>query len=260
MGKGLLCLFGKHDWRGCKCRKCGLLRDERHEWTTGWGSSTQRCKCLECGTTRNIHHDFRKNCSVCSVCGKTLSEEDTQHQWWGGCKCHLCGREREHLWAGGCTCTRCHLTRDEGHDWRGCKCARCHSTRDEGHDWKGCKCARCHLTNDEGHDWGHDCTTCRLCYKRRVAEHDWTQDCRNCARCHESQETSHVWRDGRCTTCSMTEKEYQETVRYREVQEAARRGNGKGQSLWEIWLHRLCLTVATSGLIRRRARRTSSYQ
>ena len=38
---------GNHDWDGCKCRHCGLERDEQHDWD--W------CKCRRCGKERNIH-------------------------------------------------------------------------------------------------------------------------------------------------------------------------------------------------------------
>ena len=36
----MACLFG-HKWDGCKCTRCGKLRNEQHNWKT--------CKCYRCG-------------------------------------------------------------------------------------------------------------------------------------------------------------------------------------------------------------------
>lgn len=189
MKNRLLCLIGKHDWLGCTCMKCGMHRDEGHEWMAGWGGWKETCKCGRCGATRDVHHDFSKDCRVCSVCGKSLSEEDAQHDFFFACRCRLCGKDTEHQWNGGCKCTRCNSTRDEGHAW------------------------------------GEDCAECWRCHKRRTIEHDWTRDCRHCARCRVIREVVHLWRDGHCSACSVTEKEYLDTIRYRELQDAVDRRN-----------------------------------
>lgn len=110
MKKGLFCVVGKHDWLGCTCIKCGTRRDEGHDWNTGWGGWKETCKCGRCGATRDIHHDFSKDCRVCSLCGKFLSEEDAHHDWQFTCRCRLCGKDREHQWNGGCVCERCRAT------------------------------------------------------------------------------------------------------------------------------------------------------
>lgn len=41
---GIKCLFGTHTWSGCKCSKCGKLRDEGHLWAGD--------KCHVCGKQR----------------------------------------------------------------------------------------------------------------------------------------------------------------------------------------------------------------
>ena len=42
----MACLFG-HKWNGCKCEKCGKVRDEGHEFVSVPGSS--KTKCAKCG-------------------------------------------------------------------------------------------------------------------------------------------------------------------------------------------------------------------
>ncbi len=84
----ILCKFGKHKWQGCKCEKCGALRDFDHDFSyynpqavKKYGSS---CKCRRCGKVR-----------------------DQDHNWWG-CKCNDCGK-----------------IRDEKHDYLNGICKRC---------------------------------------------------------------------------------------------------------------------------------------
>jgi len=45
----MACIFF-HKWVGCKCEKCGEVRDTGHEW--------EGCKCKVCGTVRNTGHDW----------------------------------------------------------------------------------------------------------------------------------------------------------------------------------------------------------
>lgn len=85
----LLCMLGKHDWQGCKCEKCGTVRDSDHEFyeDRSYGrccSCTCRicgkkidkdhywigCKCNDCGKTRDEEHTFENG--ICSVCGKEI--------------------------------------------------------------------------------------------------------------------------------------------------------------------------------------------
>ena len=128
------CAIGIHKWTGCKCGKCGKVRDKNHKWGG--------CKCWDCGKTREQDHNWIRDCEKCDRCGQV--------------------RTGVHLW-NGCTCTKCDKARDEEHDWNGCTCTRCRKTRWEGHDWSGCKCSKCGKTRDEGHDWGYD--ECRKCGK-----------------------------------------------------------------------------------------------
>ena len=119
-----------HDWDGCKCKRCGTVRNEGHEW--------DGCKCKRCGETR-----------------------DEQHEW-AGCSCNRCGAEKAHDWDG-CKCKRC----GKEHDWkcwefsfgdevfrRDYECKRCRIYGYEDcvhglHDWDGCVCRRC----GKEHDW-----------------------------------------------------------------------------------------------------------
>jgi hypothetical protein len=81
------CLFGSHEWEGCKCMSCGHVRDIEHRWS--------RCKC--------------------DLCGKTREVEESNHAW-DGCKCSLCGKTRDwgHVWGPHC-CSKCgtRLSADE---------------------------------------------------------------------------------------------------------------------------------------------------
>jgi len=56
----------KHDWNGCECRRCGLGRNEQHEWELSF--DWDECWCKWCGSKGN--HD------------------------WDGCKCKRCGKIR----------------------------------------------------------------------------------------------------------------------------------------------------------------------
>ncbi|NLI52885.1 MAG: hypothetical protein GX417_01015 [Clostridiales bacterium] len=89
-----------HKWDGCKCKRCGKVRDEQHDW--------EGCKCKRCGKTRDEGHDWDLCKGKCKRCGKACDE---QHDW-DGCKCKRCGK-----------------VRDEQHDWDGCQCTRCGKTR-----------------------------------------------------------------------------------------------------------------------------------
>jgi len=78
----LKCLFG-HQWNGCKCERCGEIRDEQHDWNG--------CKCKRCGKTRDEQHDWDLCKGKCKRCGKT---QPKQHDW-DGCKCKRCGETRK---------------------------------------------------------------------------------------------------------------------------------------------------------------------
>ncbi|MDR0333690.1 MAG: hypothetical protein LBI15_09525 [Dysgonamonadaceae bacterium] len=103
-----ICTKIDHDWDGCKCFRCGKVRDEQHDW--------EGCICNRCGKDR---HDWG-DCE-CKRCGKV-------HDWIG-CKCIRCGQEH-HDWGeggahyhdvagghGGCTiyyyCNKCGAMKSE---------------------------------------------------------------------------------------------------------------------------------------------------
>jgi hypothetical protein len=128
MTTSLKCLFGLHQWDGCRCGRCGKTRDKGpgfvgllaaplHDWT-------KNCeKCARCGKERGKdHHDWSKNCQRCWRCG---AERTGAHRW-KGCKCWRCGQNKDHDWAADCEkCACCGVERTDTHQWKGCKCERC---------------------------------------------------------------------------------------------------------------------------------------
>jgi len=117
------CLFG-HQWDGCKCTRCGAIRDEGHKW--------DGCKCTRCGANRDEGHN------------------------WDGCKCIRCGviRGEGHDWdlcAG--KCKKCGQSCPKKHDFRSVsgKCVKVCSVcgeRNIEHNWDGYKCTRCGATSE----------------------------------------------------------------------------------------------------------------
>lgn len=83
----LKCIVGFHSWDGCKCKKCGKIRDKEHEVTADCGI------CSKCGQTfSDNEHDWSKDCDKCAICGK---KRENQHLWLKNCeKCSLCGKVR----------------------------------------------------------------------------------------------------------------------------------------------------------------------
>ena len=55
----LSCKLLGHKWNGCKCKRCGFIRE--HDW--------RGCKCSQCGEKRNKEHDWYG--LNCRKCGKT---------------------------------------------------------------------------------------------------------------------------------------------------------------------------------------------
>jgi uncharacterized protein (TIGR02145 family) len=56
------CLIGIHNWNGCKCFKCGKVRNDQHHW--------KKCMCTQCGKVRNEQHDLKDG--LCQICGQGL--------------------------------------------------------------------------------------------------------------------------------------------------------------------------------------------
>jgi hypothetical protein len=76
------CIFGFHDWsKDCeKCFKCTQTRKDQHSW--------EGCKCIKCGRIRNEGHDWSRDCEICAHCGRT---HPNSHVWQDH-KCTVCGR------------------------------------------------------------------------------------------------------------------------------------------------------------------------
>jgi len=88
------CLLSHH-WVGCRCERCGKLRDQDHPWTG--------CRCPQCGLVRNQGHDWElEGCRLhCRRCGCRGAEAHA----WNGCVCQRCGVTK-HCWIRG-ECVHC---------------------------------------------------------------------------------------------------------------------------------------------------------
>jgi hypothetical protein len=108
------CDKSRHDWRGCKCKRCNEKRDQAHEWNG--------CECSICYKTRDQDHDFGKDCEACSRC-RTKRED---HHSWDGCKCSSCGKKRDEYHARASECEKCTKCGSLGyHNWSDGKCTLC---------------------------------------------------------------------------------------------------------------------------------------
>lgn len=171
---GLMCLFGKHTWMGCKCSSCGTVREEGHDWgkdcekcivcgkTKQEAHTWNGCKCSACGRTRDKEHDWSKNCEKCATCGKTEMTINGEHMIANGaCIYCLCSEVAIKHFGWKCE-NRDGLVAAQNwaaHDWDGCKCIKCGRTRDEGHLFDGCNCKRC---GKAVHNW-NDIGACLVC-------------------------------------------------------------------------------------------------
>lgn len=63
----MACLFG-HKWEGCTCKKCGMTRDQEHDYQPVKGQCALACS--RCGTTQISHqydrHGFCQKCDALS--------------------------------------------------------------------------------------------------------------------------------------------------------------------------------------------------
>ena len=96
----LSCSLRLHSWYGCKCSKCGKVRDKHHSWK-------------------------KDDCSVCEICGKVVEH----NHLWEKDNCGLCKKcgivdEYNHSWDG-CICKKCEVKRDFGHHWVNDSCSKC---------------------------------------------------------------------------------------------------------------------------------------
>lgn len=81
------CFFGVHNWEeDCEqCSICGKQRKEAHDWNDNCEQCSicrttrenlhvgDGCKCTKCGTIKNSNHHWQ-NDNVCTQCGRTRNE------------------------------------------------------------------------------------------------------------------------------------------------------------------------------------------
>ena len=189
----LSCRIAGHQWDGCKCTRCGELRDAEHHWTG--------CKCSVCGKIRDAQHIWEGiPCHLChgekrSQFCKSLSCAQSRQGAWiiasieKNClqKCKSCGKiktgnhEMSSI-AHKCyqECLNCGFRSQPVHTWEGCICSICGEQRDKKHEWikNGCKeqCAICGKTREDDslHNWiRNGCQEqCNICGKKRES-HDF---------------------------------------------------------------------------------------
>ena len=132
------CIF--HKWDGCKCSKCGKIRETGHVYRySAKTSNAQNCVgiCEKCGLKFYQTHDMQpvpgKCFAVCTRCGFEDVPKHTFASVPGECrqKCSVCGAPGEivHTWVpveGKCEerCSVCGETREK-HDYVDGKCTRC---------------------------------------------------------------------------------------------------------------------------------------
>lgn len=210
MKKKTSCLLF-HKWDGCKCSKCGDVRDSNHSfsWVKDYISPERYCyeKCSKCGKTlKKMEHDFKRTAGqcylVCSRCGsKSVLPEHQFQNIDGQCmrRCKVCGyvesiphtmkgrKSRD----GSCEqyCTVCGYTK-AGHVW---------------HHLDGCKCDICGEINSNGrHEWtiiteGNftDIKVCDICGMRDESEKCTIEASKNRRKMQEAMERSDSLHDMR---------------------------------------------------------------
>ena len=80
---GFICNTFGHKWNGCKCARCGEVRNEQHSW--------RGCTCTLCGKVRDEQHNWNLCLGRCLQCGKM---RPPQHLWKGAA-CIRCGIKRD---------------------------------------------------------------------------------------------------------------------------------------------------------------------
>jgi hypothetical protein len=192
------CLFS-HQWKGCRCERCGALRDEGHVFELAEN------KCVE----------------VCKICGK---EGKISHKW-KGCKCEKCDALRDEghafeLAENKCVevCKICGKEGKVSHHWKGCKCECCGEQRDEAHSFEPVpgkcqeKCSVCQKTQNKEHHFkpvhGKCVNVCDVCGEEDGswnAHHSYQpapSECvEKCTVCGNSRDMKHQYANGKCTRC-----------------------------------------------------------
>jgi len=109
----LLCYFLGHEWKNCRCRRCGTPKE--HEW--------EGCKCRSCGITKDHYWQpwqylAPKSCRqdrLCKACGaRETREEHVPGKWieFGfndkrSTTCDRCGNELKQSFS---ACSNCRGT------------------------------------------------------------------------------------------------------------------------------------------------------
>ena len=128
------CKAGYHNWAGCKCSRCGLLRNEQHDLDNecrchicGQELHTwDGCKCIKC--SKEVHdRSYTYKCSKCGtvtdssmysfytrICPKC--DENISARFYI-CKCSKCGRELPHVYSGEKRCIYCNQYQDHEHNY-----------------------------------------------------------------------------------------------------------------------------------------------
>ena len=98
---GFICKYFGHKWRGCKCVRCGRIRNEGHDYRATDDPCVRVCSI--CGSRKETHIWEGSGCvKVCKTCGKTTG----QHNWHykdGQVVCG-CGATKHKLYRSICDC------------------------------------------------------------------------------------------------------------------------------------------------------------
>ena len=215
------CIFG-HKWDGCKCERCGQLRDEGHRFEYYYYNySREKCcgQCERCGKHHELPHDYQpfdRPChKKCSRCGHIIETEHDFQAVPGKCveRCTVCGKERNlpHTWKkveGKCRDV-CAVCGKEGpadtavHTWARVpgkcveRCTVCGEEHNLPHTWKKVegKCRK----------------VCEVCRKEGPVEHTWASApgrcVDTCTVCGETRHVKHRYKNGKCERCGRSIEE-----------------------------------------------------
>ena len=93
----LSCLFG-HKWNGCKCARCGEVRDTGHDFTYQFKKKCCLGTCRVCRKTVELPHVFKPVPGKCYLeCERCHGQTQPNHQYRkepGSCRktCSVCGK------------------------------------------------------------------------------------------------------------------------------------------------------------------------
>ena len=91
------CIFG-HKWNGCKCARCGKVRDQDHDYQYKFKARSCLGTCNVCRKTVELPHDFKPVPGKCYMeCARCHGQSQPNHSYRsepGSCKsvCSVCGK------------------------------------------------------------------------------------------------------------------------------------------------------------------------